>query len=134
MVMMTSSINGNKVLLTLPIYFGTRKKYLIGMNWYGTTHYRTRNKVKQEFHGMIDKVVSKIKLKSPIKTHYKLYYKNKLSDADNIISVIDKFLMDALQESGTIINDNVQHYVQSSWEVISQDRDNPRVEVIIEEC
>ena len=120
--------------LTLPIYFGVRKKYMIGMNWYGTSHYRTRNKVKQEFHKMVDKVVSKTTLvKSPLQTHYKVYYKNKLSDAPNIVAVIDKFLMDALQECGVIVNDNVQHYIKSSWEVIEQDRDNPRVEVTVEE-
>lgn len=122
------------VSLTLPIYFGVKKKYMLGMNWYGTAHYRARNKVKQDFHNMIDKNLSKdYKLNSPLRTHYKVYYKNKLSDAPNIVAVIDKFLMDALQESGVIEQDNVQHYTQSSWEVIKQDRDNPRIEVEIEE-
>jgi len=118
--------------LTLPIYFGVRKKYMLGLNWYGTAHYRARNKVKQDFHKMIDKNLSEdYKLKSPIKTSYRLYYKNKLSDAGNIVSVIDKFLLDALQETGIIVNDNVQHYIESTWEVIEQDRINPRIEVEI---
>lgn len=122
------------LFLTLPIYYGTRKKYMIGLNWYGTTHYRTRNKVKQDFHTMVGKTLSKgFKLNSPIETHYKVFYKNKLSDADNIVSVIDKFLMDALQEHGVIEDDNVQHYLKSSWEVIEQDRDSPRVEVEVKE-
>ena len=122
-----------KLTLTLPIYFGVRKKYMIGMNWYGTSHYRARNKVKQEFHKMVDKVVSNKKINSPFKTHYKLYYKNKICDACNVIAVIDKFLLDALQESKVIIDDNVQHYIYSSWEVVEQDRNNPRIEVIVEE-
>ena len=125
---------GKVINLTLPIYFGTRKKYMIGMNWYSTSHYRARNNVKQEFHKMVDKILSKgYKLSSPIKTHYKVYYKNVLSDAPNVVAVIDKFLMDALQESGVIVNDNVQHYLYSSWEVVGQDKNNPRIEVAIME-
>lgn len=125
---------GKVINLTLPIYFGTRKKYMIGMNWYSTSHYRARNNVKQEFHKMVDKILSKdYKLNSPIKTHYKVYYKNILSDAPNVVAVIDKFLMDALQESNVIDNDNVQHYIHSSWEVVEQDKTNPRIEVEIME-
>ncbi len=56
-----------------------------------------------------------------------------LSDAPNIVAVIDKFLLDALQESNVIENDNVQHYIRSSWEVVAQDRVNPRIEVEIKE-
>ena len=119
--------------ITLPIYFGVRKKYMIGMNWYSTAHYRARNKVKQEFHKMVGKVVSNNKIKSPFKTHYKLYYKNRICDACNIVAVIDKFLLDALQEYEVIDEDNVQHYLASSWEVVEQDKENPRIEVCVEE-
>lgn len=127
-------MEGKVINLILPIYFGNRKKYMIGMNWYSTSHYRARNNVKQEFHKMVDKILSNgYKLSSPIKTHYKVYYKNILSDAPNVVAVIDKFLMDALQESGVIENDNVQHYLYSSWEVAGQDKNNPRIEVSIME-
>ena len=121
------------ITLTLPIYAGVKKKYLLSLNWLQDAHYRGRNKVKQEFHTMIGKNLPKDweLLKSPLETHYKVYYKNKLSDAPNIVAVIDKFLMDALQEHGVIVQDNVQHYVKSSWEVIEQDRDNPRIIVTI---
>jgi hypothetical protein len=63
-------MEGKVINLILPIYFGTRKKYMIGMNWYSTSHYRARNNVKQEFHKMVDKILSKgYKLSSPIKTY-----------------------------------------------------------------
>ena len=120
--------------LVLPIYGGKRTKFMLGMNWYGTAHYRTRNSVKQEYHIMIGKVLPKdFKLNSPLTTHYKIYYKNMKSDASNIVAVVDKFLMDALQEFDVIVEDNVKHYIQSSWEVVEQDRDNPRIEVEIKE-
>ena len=122
------------ITMTLPFYAGKRTKFMLGMNWYGVAHYRTRNSVKQEYHVMIGKVLPKnLKLKSPLATHYKIYYKNMKSDASNIVAVVDKFLMDALQEHGVIVEDNVKHYIRSSWEVVEQDRDNPRIEVEIKE-
>lgn len=125
---------GKSLKLTLPIYFGVRKKTLMSLNWYGNIHYATRNNVKRYFHERIGKAVPKdAKIASPFKTQFNLYYKNKKSDPDNIVAVVSKFLLDALQEHGVIVEDNVQHYIESSFKVIEQDRDNPRMEVIIEE-
>lgn len=119
--------------MVLPIYAGVRKKYLLSLNWLQSAHYRARNKVKQDYHIMIGEIVPKgFKLNSPLTTHYKLFYKNKKSDAPNIVTVIDKFLMDALQEHGVIAGDSVKEYRMSSWEVADKDTEFPRVEVLIE--
>ena len=128
-------MSGRVISLTLPIYFGTKKKYLMSLNWLQDVHYKARNKVKQEFHEQIGKIVTSDKMffKGNIKTHYRLYYKNKLCDAPNVVAVIDKFLLDALQEHNIIVQDNVQYYIASSWEVVAQDRVNPRIEVEIKE-
>ena len=123
---------GGTLKITAPIYYGVRKKYMLGLNWLQDAHYRSRNIVKQQFSTNIGKVLPNgVKLNSPIETSYKVYYKNKKSDAGNIVAVTEKFLLDALQEHGVIIEDNVQHYTKSSWEVCEQDRDNPRIEVTI---
>lgn len=123
-----------KLRLTLPFYIGERVKKMLGMNWYSNTGRYQRAKIKRDYHNIVGKILPKdIKLSSPIRTAYKVYYKNPISDACNIVAVIDKFLIDALQEYGVIEEDNVQHYIQSSWEVVEQDKDNPRIEVLIEE-
>ena len=107
---------------------------MLGMNWYSEVGRYQRAKVKRDYHVIVGKTLPDgAKLQCPIRTHYKVYYKNPVSDACNIIAVIDKFLMDALQEYGVISDDTVKHYVQSSWEVVGQDKDNPRIEVTIEE-
>ena len=128
-------MEGKVINLILPIYFGSRKKYLMSLNWLQDVHYRARNKVKQDFHEQIGKILinDKISFKGSIRTHYKLYYKNKLCDAPNVVAVIDKFLLDALQEHNIIVQDNVQYYIASSWEVVEQDKTNPRIEVEIME-
>ena len=125
---------GGVITLSLPIYIGVRVKKMLGMNWYADVGRYQRAKVKRDYHVIVGKTLPKdIKLSCPIRTHYKVYYKNVLSDACNIVAVVDKFLMDALQEYGVITDDTVKHYIQSSWEVVEQDKDNPRVEVTIEE-
>ena len=105
---------------------------MLGLNWLQDAHYRARNLVKQQFTENIGKVLPKgVKLNSPIETSYKVYYKNKKSDAGNIVAVTEKFLLDALQVHDVIVEDNVQHYMRSNWVVMEQDRDRPRVEVTI---
>ena len=122
------------IKLSLPFYIGVRVKKMLGMNWYAEVGRYQRAKVKRDYHVIVGKTLPDgAKLQCPIRTHYKVYYKNPVSDACNIIAVIDKFLMDALQEYGVISDDTVKHYVQSSWEVVGQDKDNPRIEVTIEE-
>lgn len=126
---------GRGINLTLPIYFGVSKPTMLGINWYTNAHFFVKNKVKQSYSMCIGKALPKdFKcLSSPIGTHYKVYYKNIRCDAGNLVGVAEKFLLDALQEHKAIEQDNVQHYIKSSWEVVGQDRDNPRIEVEVKE-
>ena len=124
--------------MTLPIYYThiVKKKketFLVGLNKYERLHFQPRNKMKQYYYALIRPKIAIKPIKGKIATHYTLYYKNKVSDAPNVVSVIDKMLMDALQEYGIIQQDNVQCYIKSSWEVGGQDKENPRIEVKISE-
>lgn len=124
------------ITLELPIYINTTKKkiQLIGMNWYRNAHFQTESKVKKYYHQLVFALLKKgDKLKGKIKVHYKLYYKNSRSDLMNVVSVIDKYVLDALQEAKVLDNDNVLKYRECISEVIGQDKNNPRLEVIIEE-
>lgn len=121
------------IKIELPIYMkiGVRKPKveLIGMNWYRNAHYQTETMVKKYYHQLIISMLKRprIKLKGKIKVKYSLYYKNVASDLMNIVSVLDKYLMDALQEAGVIENDNVKHYTNNEIEVIGKDEENPRL-------
>ena len=124
-------------MITLPIYYthkvkGKQKTILVGMNAYERMFYIPRNKMKKHFYSLIRVTARRLKpIKGMVATHYTVFYKNKASDAPNIVAVIDKMLMDALQENGVIEQDNVQSYVRSSWEVGGQDTINPRIEIKI---
>lgn len=118
------------IKIELPIYHNVKgENKLIGMNWYRNVHYHIETPVKRYYHQLIISMLKRprIKLKGKIKVKYSLYYKNVASDLMNIVSVLDKYLMDALQEAGIIENDNVEHYTNNEIEVIGKDEENPRL-------
>lgn len=64
---------------------------------------------------------------------YMLYPSNSSCDLMNVVSVIDKFLNDALQDYGIIVNDNIKFYKHMVAGVKEIDKVNPRIEIIVEE-
>lgn len=122
--------------LELPIYCNItkRKQALMSLNWYRNAHYQQSNKIKRYYNELIKSKLGHAKtcLKGKIQVSYRLYYKNSASDLNNVIAVIDKYLLDALQELNYIENDNVKNYVKCVSEVAGQDKDNPRLEVIVD--
>ena len=128
------------IILELPIYYTferkTKKdnKILVGMNWYRNAHYRNSNLVKQHYHKLIhSKVTQSQKLKDKYMVSYMLYPSNANCDLMNVVSVIDKFLNDALQDSGIVVNDNIKFYKHMIATIKEIDKINPRIEIIIEE-
>ena len=120
--------------MTLPVYYtyiekNKKKTILVGMNKYERMHHQPRNKMKQYYYSLIKRNLVKIQLKGKVKTEYVYYYKNSQSDAPNVVAVIDKLFMDALQINGVIKDDNVTNYIGSTWSVGGQDKLNPRIEV-----
>lgn len=116
--------------MTLPVYYKIGKKtILVGLNKYERMHFQPRNKMKQYYYYLIGKNLTKIPIKGKVTTEYTYYYKNVQSDAPNVVAVIDKMFLDALQEYKIISQDNVTNYIGSSWKVGGQDKLNPRIEV-----
>ena len=89
--------------------------------------------MKRDFHEL---VLNQVKpLDSVIKEftlHTDLYYKNPSSDGRNIVPMVEKFVLDALQ-GPVLANDNVQYDKGGSWTVVEMDKDNPRVEITLTE-
>ena len=128
------------ISLELPIYYTfvkkTKKdnKVLVGMNWYRNAHFRSSNQVKQYYHWLIhSKIKPDQKIKGKYMLTYLLYPSNSSCDLMNVVSVIDKFLNDALQDCEVIVNDNIKFYKHMIATVKEVDKLNPRIEIIIEE-
>ena len=120
-----------EIKIELPIYFktSTLKQKLVGMNWYRNAHYQEETAIKKYYHRLIASLLPAAKphITGNVKMRYTLYYKNSQSDLMNDVSVIDKYVMDALQESKIIENDNVLNYRQCEIKVAGQDKKNPRL-------
>lgn len=124
----------------LPIYytqeFKTKpnKTSLVGMNLYRNAHYFLQNNMKKHFQDLvIEQLPPVVEVIQQFTVTYKLYYKSPVCDASNIVALIEKFYLDAIKEHGLIIDDNVNYHISSSWQVIAQDKTNPRIEVTIKE-
>lgn len=122
----------------LPIYytqeFKTKpnKTSLVGMNLYRNAHHFLQNNMKKHFQDLvIEQLPSVVEVIQQFTVTYKLYYKSPVCDASNIVALIEKFYLDSLKTHGIIIDDNVQFHLGSSWTVIGQDKDNPRMEIIL---
>ncbi len=124
----------------LPIYytqeFKTKpnKTSLVGINLYRNAHHFLQNNMKKHFQDLvIEQLPPVVEVIQQFTVTYKLYYKSPVCDASNIVALIEKFYLDAIKQHGLIIDDNVNYHISSSWQVIAQDKTNPRIEVTIKE-
>lgn len=125
------------IKIELPVYYAisSKKTILVGANFARSkAHYFTLNKLKQHYHKLVaDKLSEFEPISGQFKVKYVYYYKNSSSDGSNVVSQIEKYLLDAIQDIGLVENDNVKYHIGSSWEVGFQDKENPRMEVYIKE-
>lgn len=120
--------------IILPIYWNqsNAKTVLVSLNQFRNWHFHTSNKFKREFHELVGKQLGKI---VPVQGQFYLdisiYYKNPNCDGANIAALIEKVVLDALQEYFIIVNDNVKYHLGTTWAIAGQDKINPRCEITI---
>ena len=126
------------IKLELPIYWNTTKskQELVSMNKYRNYFHSVKHKMKKEFDSIARLELLKYKglrIKGEYKIRYTLFYKNAGCDLMNVISLIDKFFQDTLQKVKITENDNVSFCKYVEAIVGEKDKENPRVEIEIEE-
>ncbi len=127
--------------LSLPIYFTKEfktkpsKTFLVNLNWFRNAHHFIQNDVKQHFHELIAEKLdtNKSRIEGKYTLDISLYYKNTNCDASNIIAMSEKYVLDALQGLNVVKQDSVRYHVGTTWQVVEQDKDNPRVVIKIKE-
>lgn len=80
----------------------------------------------------IQKYMRGVKIDKPIVCHIHKYVKDKKHDRGNLNSAIEKSFLDALQQRNVIKNDGFDDVMDSVF-YTEIDKNNPRIEVIIEE-
>ena len=76
--------------------------------------------------------LDKVKLKTPIAIHYRIYAKDKKHDRMNLGSCLDKCFCDALQTMKILSNDGFDDVVEIRFDY-GIDRNDPRAEITITE-
>lgn len=118
--------------IILPIYWqqSKKKRILLSMNQYRNMHYQTQCKFKNDLADMVSNQVTNTK---NIAGRYiviaKLYYERTNCDASNIVPLLEKAFLDSLVSLKLLEGDNVKYHVGTQWEVIGQDKVNPRCEI-----
>ena len=109
--------------------------HLTGLNWFRNANPFTLNEAKHYYHKLVSEAVegSKVVFEGKYSVEYKYCYKNDSSDAGNVISIVEKFMLDGLKECGVIVDDSVKYNSKSNGWTVEKDKDNPRVEIIIKE-
>lgn len=127
--------------ITLPIYYTKKyktkpdKPFLVGLNWFRNAYRYEQNSVKQHYHNLVRNQLSNAtKISGTYALDLKLFYKNPSSDMSNCLALIEKFVLDALQELDVTSGDTVKHHVKTTYCVAGQDKTNPRAIITIQEA
>lgn len=121
------------LFIMLPRKTMNDKKMIINLNNYRNWCHFIKNDTKIKYKEAMEKQLKGLKFKGKIRLNFQLFkYTRKISDKANVLSIHEKFFCDALIECGCIEDDNddiieEQHYSRTEIE-----KENPRVEIIIE--
>ena len=125
------------MLITLPYFVPVGKKeknFYVNLNIYRNAHHFTLNSAKIAFKEAIQNQLDKLPFLNKIKLHYRVFApSNRKIDTMNVGSIADKFFCDALVEAGKLTDDNYDYLLYNGFEFGGIDKENPRVEVTIEE-
>ena len=122
------------LFVILPRKTKAHKRVSLNMNTYRNLHHRTSNDAKKAYTKLVSEQLIDLDIQTPVEITYKVYKaSNRRLDKMNVISVVSKFLLDAITEYGCWEDDN-DIYVKTETILPTElDRVNPRVEVIIKE-
>ena len=122
------------LFVMLPRKTKADKRVSLNMNTYRNLHHSVSGQAKKEYTKLVREQLINLDIQTPVEITYKVYRaSNRRLDKMNVISVVSKFLLDAITEYGCWEDDNDIHVKTETILPTELDRVNPRVEVIIKE-
>lgn len=111
--------------------------FVLNLNVYRNSHYHILNQAKKQFKLVMTPQIEALPLLSVCSFKY-IVYPASLRDYDgmNVVSIVDKFLCDAIIELKKIPDDSYKYIRSTSWEPGNIAKHNPkiaRIECIIKE-
>ncbi|MEN6433878.1 MAG: hypothetical protein ABFD06_13615 [Smithella sp.] len=120
--------------ITIPRKTKDDKIFYLNLNVYRNTHHMTLNQAKVLWKEVVLKATlwSELDGNAPyIFTYTAFPGSNRKFDLGNVLSIVDKFTADALQEMGIITDDSYKIIPAVSYRFGSVDKENPRIELEI---
>ena len=122
------------LLSPLSVRQSAKKMFVLNMNIYRNSHFRTLAKTKKLYGELMAEQVRALPKMEKVILHYQLYPKShRLTDLDNVCSIHAKYIQDCLVYWERIPEDNYKFVIGSTQEMGVVDKINPRMEVRIEE-
>lgn len=110
------------------------RRIALNMNVYRNLHHSVNGQAKKLYLQLIREQLEGLHIQTPVEITYKVFKPTKrILDKMNVVSVVSKFLLDAITELGCWEDDN-DNFVKTETILPTEiDRSNPRVEVLIKE-
>ena len=108
------------------------KRLILNLNNYRNLHFILNNQAKIAYKEAMKDQLEGVKLKTPVKLNFTLWKKDRrIGDRANVLSIIEKFLCDALVEYGCLPDDCDEFISGQAYRTGGIDRENPRVTIEI---
>lgn len=122
------------LFVTLPRKTVKDKRISLNMNTYRNLHHRVNNNAKKVYFEELREQLEGLSIQTPVEITYKVYKASKRRlDKMNVVSVVAKFLLDAITDYGCWEDDNDDYVKKETILPTELDRERPRVEIIIKE-
>lgn len=119
-----------KFISPLKIMASIRRQFILNLNQYRNTHYRTLNTCKINYKSyMAPQITGSCKFKKVVCIYTVWKDSKRAFDLGNVCSVHEKFFEDALVELGKLEDDNVKFIPLVIYKEGGVDKENPRVEI-----
>lgn len=121
------------LFIDLPRKTKKDKRVYLNLNTYRNLHYLVNNQVKRMYLEAISEQIKGKVIQTPVNITYKVFKPSKRRlDKMNVIAVTSKYLLDAITELGCWEDDNDDHVKTETILPTEYDKNNGRVEIIIE--
>jgi len=120
--------------VTIPRKTKKDRRIALNMNVYRNLHHSVNGQAKKLYLELLREQLEGLHIQTPVEITYKVFKPTKrILDKMNVVSVVSKFLLDAITELGCWEDDN-DNFVKTETILPTEiDRSNPRVEVLIKE-
>ena len=120
--------------VTIPRKTKKDRRIALNMNVYRNLHHSVNGQAKKLYLELIREQLEGLHIQTPVEITYKVFKPTKrILDKMNVVSVVSKFLLDAITELGCWQDDNDLYIKTETILPTEIDRINPRVEVTIKE-